>query len=236
MTILDQPRKTSGQPQHLWSSMPGWGIVTNLLPPEVISARRVRALRKVITMVLLAVLVLAGVGYGYGFWRAHRASAALSAEQDRTVELTQQQQTFADVVRIQGTIAEVRGQLATLLTDDVDFATLMSNVLGKLPKGTSVLQMAVALTVTSAQGVSGGTDMAVLDTSGHPHIGTLTLTGQAHSLSQVAAFVAAVGKVRGVVGAVPTSQQGDRTAVQFTVQLTLTDQLLSHHFATTGGN
>lgn len=236
MTILDQPRKTPDQPQHLWSSMPGWGIVTDLLPPEVISARRLRALRKVITMVLLAILVLAGTGYGYGFWRAHRASAALTAEQGRTVELTQQQQKFADVVRIQGTIAEVRGQLTTLLTDDVDFATLIKDVLGKLPTGSSVLQMAVALTVADAQGVSGGTDMAVLDTSGRAHIGTITLTGQAHSLSQVAAFVTAVAKVRGVVGAVPTSQQGDRNAVQFTVQLTLTDQVLSHHFATTGGN
>lgn len=220
----------------LWSSMPGWGIVTDLLPPEVISARRVRALRKVITMALLAILVLAGVGYGYGFWRAHGASAALSVEQHRTVELTEQQRKYADVVRIQGTIAGVNGQIGRLLADDVDVARLLDDVLGRLPKGASVLQLALALSVTNAQGVSGGTDMAVLDTSGHPHIGTVTLTGQAHSLSQVAAFVAGVGTVRGVVGAVPTSQQGDRNAVQFTVQLTLTDQVLSDHFASTGGN
>lgn len=241
MTILDQPRnqprKTGEQPQpqRLWSSMPGWGIVTNLLPPEVISARRLRALRKVIALVLLAILVLAGAGYGYGSWRAHRASSALGAEQQRTVRLTEQQQNFADVVRIQGTIAQLRGRLRTLLTDDVDFAVLIRTVLAALPPGSSVMQLALALTTADAQGVSGGTDMAVLDTSGHPHIGTVTVTGKAHNLDQVAAFVSAVAKVPGVVEAVPTSEQGDRNAVQFTVDITLSDAVRSRYAATTGG-
>ena len=37
---------TSGQ--QLWSTMPGWGIVADLTPPELIASRRLRLLRKLL--------------------------------------------------------------------------------------------------------------------------------------------------------------------------------------------
>jgi hypothetical protein len=243
MTVIDQPRKVIEQPQQLWSTMPGWGIVANLLPPEVILARRIRVLRKLMTMVLIAVVVLGCLGYGYAFWQAHRASATLSAEQNRGSQLTAQQDKYANVVRIEGNVANVKSQIATLLADDVDFSTLIVRVGGKLPHGATISQMSVTLAVGSQPAAASGTDSSVLDTSGHPHIGAITLTGQAGNLDQVAAFVSSLATVPGIVGVFPTSQQGGATsqrgggaAVQFNVALTLTDQVLSHRYTTTGGN
>lgn len=244
MTVIDQPRKVFDQPQQLWSTMPGWGIVANLLPPEVILARRIRVLRKLMTMVLIAVVVLGALGYGYAFWQAHRASATLGSEQNRGSQLTAQQNKYANVVRIEGDVANVKSQIATLLADDVDFSALIVQVIGKLPHGATISQMSVTLAAGSQQpAAASGTDSSILDTSGHPHVGAITLTGQAGNLDQVAAFVSSLATVPGIVGVFPTSQQGGATsqqgggaAVQFNVALTLTDQVLSHRYTTTGGN
>jgi Tfp pilus assembly protein PilO len=209
--------------------------VANLLPPEVIVARRVRALRKVIVMALVAVVVLALAGYGYAFWKARVASSALSAAEKRTAELQQQQSTYADVVRIQGTVASVKTQVATLLANDVNMAKLISDVAAKLPTGANLTQLSLALsTGTAGAAAANPVSQAVLDTSGRPQIGTINLTGHARSLNEVASFVSGVASVPGVVGVLPTSQQGSATAVQFTVQLTLTDQVLSHRYAPGG--
>lgn len=230
MTAVDQSKA-------LWSSMPGWGVVANLLPPEVIVARRVRALRKVIVFALALVLVLAAAGYGYAFWRARAASSALNAEQSRTTELQRQEDQYADVVRMQGTVASVKAQVATLLAKDVDIAQLINGVVAKLPAGATLAQLSLALsTGTTGPGAPAvnTANQATLDTSGRPHIGTINLTGQAHDLNQVAAFVSGLASVPGVVGVLPTSQQGNAASVQFTVQLTLTDQVLSHRYAAGG--
>jgi Tfp pilus assembly protein PilO len=226
------------QSKALWSSMPGWGVVANLLPPEVIVARRVRALRKVIVFALALVLVLAAAGYGYAFWRARAASSALNAEQSRTTELQRQEDQYADVVRMQGTVASVKAQVATLLAKDVDIAQLINGVVAKLPAGATLAQLSLALSTGTTPGAGAPavntTNQATLDTSGRPHIGTINLTGQAHDLNQVAAFVSGLASVPGVVGVLPTSQQGNAASVQFTVQLTLTDQVLSHRYAAGG--
>jgi Tfp pilus assembly protein PilO len=224
------------QSKTLWNTMPGWGVVANLLPPEVILARRVRVLRKAIVILLITVVALAGVGYGYAFWQAHEASSDLGVEQSRTAELHRQQSKYGNVVQMQGTVANVKSQIATLLAKDVDVTNLISRVVGKLPTGASITQLSLALSVGTAQAVvpANAANNAVLDPSGRQHIGTINLTGQAHSLDQVAAFVTGVASVPGIVGVFPTSQQGTKTAVQFSVQLTLTDQALSHRYAIGG--
>lgn len=226
---------TVSSPKELWSSMPGWGIVADLLPPEILAARRVRVLRKRIITALVAVVVLCIAGYGYAFWQAHKASTALESEQAATAQLQQQQRRYAEVVKIQGSIAAVGKQVGTLLANDVDFEALLNSVTAHAPAGVSLSQLSVTLDAVTSKSTTGGVAVggAVLDTSGRKHIGSILLTGQASDLAQVAAYVDRLTATPGLVGVFPTSQQVTGKAVQFTLQIVPTDQLLSHRYDAT---
>lgn len=226
MTAIDQPR-------DLWSTMPGWGIVANLLPPEVVSARRVRAIRKRMIVVLIAVIMLAAAGYGYAFWKAQSAQNSLSAEQSRTVTLQAQQHRYAAVTQIHTDVAQVNTQLGKLMSNDVDVPTLIDQMVAKMPPGMALTQVTVNITAGSQQGTTIGVGGASLDTSGGKHIGTVSLTGNAAHLADVATFVDGLSALPGVVDVTPTSNTAatDKGSTsKFSIQLNLTDAVLTHSF------
>ena len=228
MTTLVSP------PEQMWHTMPGWGIVANLIPPEIVAARRLATLRKVIVVALVAVLLLAGAGFGYAYWQVHRASNQLAAEKGHTTSLLAQQQRYGEIVRINSDITHIQGQLQTLLGSDVDVPTLMVRVLAVHPPGTTLSQATLTLNAGStsqSNQAAAGTGAGMLDASGQTHIGTIALTGQTTGLPAVAAYVTALAALPGVVAVYPTSQQNNGKVVQFTIQLTLTDELLSHRYA-----
>jgi hypothetical protein len=209
--------------------MPGWGIVANLIPPELLQARRARALRKLVTAVLCLLLVLAGAGTGYAMYRSHQASQSLAVEQSRTSQLILQQNRYGDVTRIQGNVAQVRTQLATLMGMDVDTARLIVTLLEQVPAGSSLNQLALTIAApTPASANNSGA--AALDTSGQPHIGTVTISGEAATVSDVALFVERLAAVKGVVSPYPTTNTVNDTGTQFTVQFSINNSLLSHRY------
>lgn len=239
MTTTLAPPQTRTQ---LWNTMPGWGLIANLLPPEVITKRRLAVLRKMIVLGLLVVMFLGVGGYAYAWWQVRGVERSLSAEQDRTTSLMQQQSKYSEVVQINGTIAEIKGQLSTLLGSDVDLTKLIDSVLTLQPHGGDLTQLQVALIQPGAVSEPAGAD--VLDTSGQVHIGDVTLTGEAGSMSDIAHFVTALSALPGIVSVYPASQQVSGKTAQYTIELTLTDLLYSHRFAppavpavpTPGGN
>ena len=54
---------THAQPNQPWSSMPGWGIVADLTPPELIASRHLKVLRKWIVLGLVVLVVACVAGY-----------------------------------------------------------------------------------------------------------------------------------------------------------------------------
>jgi hypothetical protein len=209
--------------------MPGWGITANLLPPELIAARRLKTVRKMIVAALVLVVVLGAAGYGYGMYQQGDAESALAAEQAQTAQLVAQQQKYQEVVTISGSIAQVKGQLATLMTGDVDVAKLVGIVTARQPHGGTITQLQATLVADPAQPSTDG-GASVFDNSGHTHIGTMNITGTAPNMPAVAAYVNQLGSASGIVGVFPSSQTGANHSVQYTIQLTLTDALLTHRF------
>ncbi len=226
---------TTMQPRELWSTMPGWGIVANLIPPEVLQARRVRAIRKLVAFALCLLVLLAGAGYGFAFYRSHQAETSLAAEQSRTSQLMAQQRQYADVTRIEGSVATIRGQLAGLLGTDVDVPALLSSILRQLPAGATVSQLAVTMDTHTTQ-LPNAAAGASLDTSGHPHIGAITLSGQATRVSDVSILVDRLAAVPGLVDPYPTSNTANEKGTQFTIQFSINDTLLSHRYNTASPN
>lgn len=235
---------TTMQPRELWSTMPGWGIVANLIPPELLQARRARALRKLVTAALCLLLLLAGAGTGFAMYRGHEASQSLAAEQSRTSQLIVEQNRYGAVTRIQGDVGQVRTQLATLMGMDVDTAKLIVALIGQLPQGATVTQLALTIAAPSPTAAN-NSGASALDTSGQPHIGTVTITGQARTVADVALYVVKLAGVQGVVSPYPTTNTVNDTGTQFTVQFSINNSLLSHRYdasstapagSATGGN
>jgi Tfp pilus assembly protein PilN len=220
--------------------MPGWGIVANLIPPELLQARRVRALQKLVGLVLVLLLLVAGAGYGYSMLRGRQAARELSVEQNRTSQLLAEQNRYRGVTEIQGNVAQVRSELAGLFALDVDTSALIGSLIKQLPSGALVSQLALTIaapTPTAANNIGA----SALDTSGQLHIGTITISGQAQKVSDVAAFVDRLNALPGLVAPYPATSAVNDTGVQFTVQMSVNDSLLSHRYAlnsgsTTGGN
>ncbi len=99
--------------------------------------------------------------------------------------------------------------------------------------------MSVTMTAAATgQSSTGGNDAAQLDTSGHAHIGSVTITGMADTMTEVANYVDKLQQVKGVVVPYPANNAVAGLVVQYTIQLTLTDELYTHRFQTssTGGN
>jgi hypothetical protein len=221
--------------------MPGWGIVANLIPPEVLQARRVRAVRKLVAYLLCVLVLLAGLGYGFAFFRSQQAAEALAAEQSRTAQLLVQQKRYADVTLLQSSVAGVRTELSQLLKSDVDMSALVTSVLRQLPPGASVSQLAVTMTPPEGQQptVNPASGTGALDTSGRAHIGLITITGQAPRVSDVSTLVDRLGAMRGFIDPYPTANTTNDKGTLFTIQFSINDSLLSHRYdnaAQSGGN
>jgi hypothetical protein len=88
-------------------------------------------------------------------------------------------------------------------------------------------------TATQGAATAASAGVAALDTSGNQQIGTMTLTGLAAHVQDVAVLVNRLGTVEGLVGAYPTSNTVTEKGAQFTIQLSLNNNLLSHRFDTT---
>jgi hypothetical protein len=232
---------TTMQPRELWSTMPGWGVVANLIPPEVLQARRVRAIRKVVAYALCALVLLAGLGYGYAYYRSHQAADALAAEQSRTSQLLAQQKRYADVTLLQSSVAGVRTQLSTLLATDVDMSALTVSVIKQLPPGTSVSQLAVTMAPTAGRQATANMTAGTgnLDTSGRTHIGLISVTGQAGRVTDVSTLVDRLSMMPGFIDPYPTSNTTNDKGTLFTIQFSIDERLLSHRYdmpSKTGGN
>ena len=214
----------------IWNTMPGWGISTNLLPPEVLAQRRVRKIRKTV-FAAAAVVVVGSAGlYGYASYQSSDASTGLEQAQSQTAAAIAQQNKYNAVVTVQSEQGQIEGKLATLMAKDVNVAKLLRAVLLAVPSGASLSQLAAILntgttTTGSAGPATAGGD--VLDASGHAHIGSIAIGGQTRSMTDVAKFATALTALPGVAAAYPTSQQATGNFVQFTIQVTLNDQLIS---------
>ena len=220
---------TMTPPSQIWNTMPGWGIVADLTPPELIDSRRLKLLRKFLALLLLVVLVISAAVYAYAYLGNVKAQSALTDEQSRTSELQSTQGKYRDVTQIQTKLNQVNGQVAGVMQGDVDLQPLLAELRKALPGSLTIKTL--ALSVNSAPNGAAGTPG--LDTSGYRSIGSVTLDGNALSYAGVAQYVDALSNITGVTNVVPTSAQSNKIVISYNITLNLTDQVLSHRFDAT---
>lgn len=223
---------TAEQPT-LWSSMPGWGIAADLIPPELVNARRLTMLRKLMTAGVVALLAVGAGGYYLAVRESTSATADLASVRDRTAELEEVGRGYSDVVSIQGSVSQVRAQIAEVMSGDVDLAALMGTLHSNLPTTMTIDQEAIMI---STAGVA-GTTAAIpgsLDTSGLPRIGTISMSGTGQNLDDLSDYIDRLRVIPGLVDVIPVSNTGVATdtglRTQYTIAIGMTDALLSHRF------
>jgi hypothetical protein len=225
----------------LWSAMPGWGISADLMPPEVYDERQMKVLRRRIILAVAAVALLCVLGYGYAAVQRHEASNGLANEQVRTSQLQARERQYANVTRIQGSLAEVKREISGLMSQDVDLAALIDQLRIQLPAGMSIGQLEIAMDSTkgsAAAAAASGTGGVDLDASGRRHIGTVKVAGTARTLADVASYLDRLKGLRGVVEPYPLTNKASGQGIQYSLQVVLTDELLTHKFDANknGGN
>jgi hypothetical protein len=220
------------QPTEIWNTMPGWGIHVDLTPVELLDSRRLRTVRRLI--VAAFVLLLAGLGAA-DFLAAARVDTArtrLADEQTSNTRLQSQQRSYRGTVETENSINQIRTQLARLMARDVDVAAVSTAIGSRLPPGMTVAELGLSVTTDdrSGAGSAGSGGASNLDTSGQQHIGAVTLSGTARRMTDVSTLVDRLRTMNGVVEPYPTATQQTTKGVTFSVQLTLTDRLLTHRF------
>ena len=226
---------TQAHPNQPWSSMPGWGIVADLTPPELIASRHLKVLRKWIATGLVIMLLACVAGYVLATQKRSSASNALESVQARTAQLEADARKYGGITKLQGTVTAVQAQVSQLMSGDVDLVKLMGGISSSLPATMTIKQEAVTISLAGAasSGKAGTTTSksgSGLDTSGNTPIGNVTISGVSHTLDDLAVYVDRLAAIPGVVDVVPLSNVVDATGVQYSVSLTLTDKLLSHRF------
>lgn len=217
----------------LWGSMPGWGIVADLTPRELVEARRLNVLRKAIAVALLVVVLMCIAGYAWAFLKHRSASDDLTSAKGRSQQLAGERRQYSNVTEIQSMTQSVNSQINGLTANNVDVAILLARVRGSLPHSMSLTSMTVTIS-----GASAGTNTAPsLDTSGHAIIGNVTLAGTSAKLVDLADYVTLLSGLKGVANVVPSSNAAATAGTaQWNVTLQLTDQLYAPHTTSTGGN
>jgi hypothetical protein len=218
----------SAQP---WSTMPGWGIFADLMPPELQAARKLKGLRRAL-LAGLVILVLACVGgYVYAMNKHSSAQSALDQAQANTATVRAEQNKYADVTQLRTAATGIQSQVAAAMADDVDFGAFIAQVRAALPGSLAI----TSLTITIAP--NSGSTAPSLSSSAAPQIGTVTLGGTGKSLADLSGYVVKLAALPAVIDVIPTTNSASGAKTAFNVSFGITSALYSHLFTVkAGGN
>jgi hypothetical protein len=215
-------------------------ISADLLPEEIVVARRARRTRSWVLAVVAVVLVALGGWYALAEHQTTLADQELESVTAERIALQRKQADFAEVVNVQSETGTITKQLAALLANDLPWASLLDT-----------LRTSGERSGVTVDGISGSlndpeagpaTDSSTLpSTSGAAKIGMLTITGTAPDKPSVARYVDTLGTLSTVANPFVTSvakgSEGDYT---FSLTVDVTADALCGRFTTkcktTGGN
>lgn len=233
LVIPDQRGSGRAPGPNLWDVVPGWGIAADLTPPELITRRHLRVVRRRVVVGLVVLLVLCGLGYVAATLRSSDAQAALVDEQTRTSALQVESRQYADVTQVQGQIILSQQQVARLMAQDVDLGALLGALRAQLPAGMTIDQVSATVDVVKpgAAGAAGAPATGVtLDSTGATIVGQVTIQGSATSLDELPTFLDRLGAVAGLVAPLPLTNGSSAAGVRYSLQVAMTDALLTHRY------
>jgi Tfp pilus assembly protein PilN len=224
MSIITEAPAAPGRTDTVTSARVDWAPIpkVNLLPHEILQARQLARLKRLLGGVVAAVVLL---GIGATVWAQAEASAAqeeLDAVQSRAASLRAEQARYAAVPRLLSVIQAAGSARERAMSQDVLWYGFMSDLAVTTPKGITLNGLQVSLdkpTVNTDPLVPAG-------------LGSVTFTGTAKQVPDVAAWLDAVARIHGVDGSSlesVTRDDGDGS-LKFTTTVQVTSKALTHRY------
>jgi hypothetical protein len=213
-------------------------IAADLLPGEIVAARRARRARGIVLVALLAVVAMLAGWFLYADHQVALADNDLSDVTSQVTLLQRSQSKYQEVVDTQNQTSTISKQLTKLLANDLPWATLL-NTLRDTGTSSGVTVAGVIATLDSTTGSAAGSATTLPNASGVTTIGTLTLTGTGPDKPSVAKYVDNLGKLTTVANPYLTTATQTHDNVTFSITLNITSKALCGRFTTkcksTGG-
>jgi Tfp pilus assembly protein PilN len=173
-----------------WAPVPR----VNLLPAEILEARRFRRMQGLLGAAVTLTLALAVLAVWWSQRAVSDAEEELAAVQARTAELQKQEQEYADVPK---TIAEVEAAQearAYVMANDILWNRYLGDLMSRKPDDVTfdsvTLTVSAPVAVTdSAGGAAPGGAAAAENPLVEGGIGTVTMEGDAETYHDVAAWL-----------------------------------------------
>lgn len=207
-------------------------IHANLLPEEVVAARRARTTRKRMGIGLGALAALLVVWFGFAKFQTAGARGDLEKAQAQSVTLQNTVRSYAPLVTAQSQSAAIQKSLQRLMAGDIQWVDLLATLQRTARGGITVTTVSGTvddLTDPTAPAAVNG--YSVLNQSGEKQVGTLTVTGSAPDKNSVAAYIDALASVKGLTAPFPANVAGQRGQVTFTATILITADALGGRFA-----
>jgi hypothetical protein len=208
-------------------------ISANLLPAEIVDARRANKLRWLILGVLL-VVVAALVAWDINArQQTSNAQHDLAQAQARLNATIGGQKQYDSINSMKSTTSTINSELRTLMAQDLPWWNLLP-ALNNTAIGTGVQLQNVAGSLYTANSSSQSSSaQPVPGISSATSIGSLTLIGTAPDQTHVAAYLDVLGRTTGLANPFLTNTTGASGKYQFTIQVEFTSDLYAGRYTAT---
>jgi len=213
----------------------------NLLPPEIEEQRRFRKVQAGLGAGVLAAVAVVGALMLLANAAVNDAQSDLDDATARQARLQAQQAQYAEVPIVYAQVEAAEAQLGLAMGKEVRWSYFLNDLSLKVPGKVWLTSMTVTQEVDGA--VAATADPAAVPGTGTyltAGMGTVTFQGKGYGHNDVAAWLDALAKQKGLIQPYFTNSAkeaiGSETAVSFTSQATITEQALSGRYVQKAGS
>jgi type IV pilus assembly protein PilN len=206
-------------------------ISANLLPDEIVAARRARRSRGWVVIAVMLVVVLLSAWYLWAGRKVNIADDDLSQVTQQATTVQKSQARYQEVVDVQVQATTITKELKALLANDLRWAALLDTLRSTATTSGVTVQ---GINATINQAASATVTDSLPGTTKSAPIGTATLTGGAPDKPSIAKYVDALSKLTAVANpylttATKVDTPGNK-GWQFSVTVDITSSTLCGRF------
>ena len=208
-----------------WTRVPR----VNLLPPEIIEARRFHRARAWLIGLVVGVVGLCGTATTLAQNEVASARSALEITRAETESLRKEQVRFTEVPKVSTELDAARAARGRALGSDILWYRFLTDLAVNTPEGTTL--QSVSISMTTAAGAN--TSNQPLTPTG---LGTIKVSGEATQFADVASWLEACARVNGLVGTTLQSAvrgdagSGSAARVAYSGGAVISTAALSHRY------
>lgn len=174
----------------------------NLLPPEIRASRSLAALKRVLALVLVAVLAVGVAGYFWAGLQVQSAEDELADQEAESARLLNAQREFAEVPAVLGRLERARDARLLGTSTEILWAPYLRALITTAPPGTQFAE----ITYTGAE-PNTGNPLTANPLLREEYTGTISFTGRAPTAPDVASWIEALESVENFTDAFVTSSE-----------------------------